>query len=363
MRILIFTFLLALTTYAKGQAIIADPALKQIDVKSTFDPGMSASTIPQDFVIKLDVPIFNLNINNMLPSGSCKVKIGLGSKIILDPQFNLSSLPSSAYFNWTYAVSGGQGQIVGDLKTNLPANYSNTVTFDVIGNIQGNSTITTNFLVTNHNTSTILSDQDPTNNTSFLSYTIAASGPLPVYFKGLSLLNKECSILVDFYTENEINISKYEIEFSKDGRAFTKTGEITAATKPHYQYKFAISESTKAKDIFFRIKAIDKDNSVKYSETKSVKGLCDNEWAVSVYPNPANAETKITINSNRGSFNGKYDIHLLDMTGRLVMKKEISAVNVNQLKLETGNLSKGQYFIQVENQNRGESSILKWQKN
>ena len=363
MRILIITFLLFLSAYTKGQAVIADPAVSQIDVKGISNQNMTATTILIDDVIKLDVPIFNLNLLNQLPSGSCKIKIGLGSKIILDPKFVLSSLPSSAYFNWTYDVSGGQGQITGDLITNLPANFSNIVIFDVIGNLQGNSTLTTNFLITNHNTANILSDQNATNNTSFLPYTITAGGPLPVKFTGLSVVNKGCFIIVDFYTESEINVRKYEIEFSKDGMAFTKAGETIADANPHYQYSFPLTEAIKANDLFIRIKSVDRDNSFKYSETKSVRGLCDNEIAINVFPNPANTVTEITINANRGLFNGKYHIDLLDMSGRLILKKEITALNVNQIKLETANISKGQYIIKIENHNGGEPSVIKWQKN
>ncbi|MBC7889534.1 MAG: T9SS type A sorting domain-containing protein [Ferruginibacter sp.] len=364
MKTLFFTSLLMLVLYnSKAQSVIADPAVSQVFVANINNTNLNSSSIPMDNVIELKIPLYNRNHVNGLPMRSCKIKIGLGSKIVLDPQFNLSSLPSSNYFDWAFDTGSGQVQIIGDLKNELPPNYSDSVVLKVKGSIQGNSTVTINFLVTNHNTPIVLSDENPTNNNSFLAYSIVPAGPLPVTFTGLTAVNKGCAVDVDFYTEREINVIKYEIEISKDGVSFAKTGELAAANLPHYQFNFAITEANRASVLFVRVKSVDKDGSLKYSVTKSVKGLCSNEWEVAAYPNPANSVSAITITARQGSFNGKYSVIVTDLAGRQMMVKQLNLTSVNKFNLETGNLSAGQYIINILNQEEGQSSSVKWIKN
>ncbi len=362
MRTFLFFSLLFLSIYSNGQGVIADPAVSQITAESIANAPLNASGIPLDNVFKLNIPIYNKNLLNGLPQGSCKIKIGLGSKMVLDPQFILSSLPTSTYFNWTYDSFSGQVQITGELKDDLPPNFSDSVLLNVKGIVQGNSTVTTNFLVTNHNTTIVLSDENPSNNNSFLAYTIVPGGPLPVSFTGLTAVNKGCAIDVNFFTEREINVSKYEIEISKDGTGFIKAGEITAANLSQYQFDFAITETNKASVLYVRVKSIDKDGSFKYSSTKSVKGLCSNDWAVAVYPNPAYSVSAITITARQGSFNGKYAVSLNDLAGKQILIKQLNLSGATQFKLDTGNLSTGQYIINILNKEEGKSTSVKWQK-
>ncbi|MEO6327348.1 MAG: T9SS type A sorting domain-containing protein [Ginsengibacter sp.] len=362
MRIIFSTFLLIFSLYSSGQSVMADPAVSQIAVTDIANLNLNPSSILLDNVIKLKIPVYNLDLINGLPAGSCKIKIGLGSKLILDPQFDLSLLPSGNYFNWTAESAGGQVQITGELKTDLPSNFSTIAEFYVKGNAQGNSTVTTNFLVTNHNTDKILSDEVPNNNTSSLAYTIAAGGPTPVTFAGLNAVNKGCSVQIDLYTENEVNVRKYEIEISRDGVNFVKTGEMEANNFRHYQNSFNITEANKASVIFVRVKSLDKDGRFMYSGTKSVKGLCDKEWGVSVFPNPANEVKNIMVNTRQGIFNGRYLITLSDVTGKLLRTKEMNLIDKIQFSFDTGNLSAGQYVIKIVNLNNTESAVVKWQK-
>ena len=170
-KIMLTSMLLAtLIGRSAGQAVIADPAVNVMRTASTTSLPVNPTLIPLDSVITLRVPVINYNQVNALPSGSCKIKIGLGSKIMLDPAFDLAAVNTSNYFSWTAQSSGGQVQITGDLIASLPANFLDTVIFQIKSSVLGNSTITTNFLVTNHNTNTFLSDENGANNNAFISY-------------------------------------------------------------------------------------------------------------------------------------------------------------------------------------------------
>ena len=165
---LFFAGLLAvsMTSVAQRASVTADPELGVITLANETGFTVDPSQLLADKVISIKIPVLNDNHGQAVPAGSCKVKIGLGSKLVLDPAFNLNSNGLGSYFSWSSANVDGQLQITGDLVSPLPANITNvTVALKVKASDEGNSTITANFLITNHNNSSILSDEDGANNT------------------------------------------------------------------------------------------------------------------------------------------------------------------------------------------------------
>lgn len=360
MKRLFFFCFIVLAMKSKGQ-VIADPAHSQIDLINLANSTQDPTTVPLDGVIQLRVPILNLNSANNLPSGTCKIKIGLGSKLVLDPSFNLGNTNTSAYFNWTATSDGGQVQLTGELVNPVPANYSTTGIFRVKGSLQGNSTITTNFLVTNHNTAVNLSDENPNNNTSFLPYTVVPV--IPVTFTGIAVKKEGCSIMVNFSAENEINTDHYEIEASKDGIHYFTAGQTTADHRVNYAYSFYLSDNIKAEVLKVRVKSVDKDGRLMYTEIRTVKGTCDGKLLINLYPNPVSKDNgSVSINAAEGIFNGRFNISLSDIRGRLLRTGMLQLVNQKQFSYTTGLLPAGQYLIRLQENDGGEPITLKFQK-
>ena len=167
--------LLAISLNSTGQktAVMADPKLGVIKVSDLSGNLLDASNLKADQLIKITIPVSSESHGKAVPSGSCKIKIGRGSKLELDPQFDLNNSGLGSYFRWTSSVNSGQVQIAGDLTSSLPADLKSVeLAFRVKGVKEGKSTITSNFLITNHNTPTILSDENGANNAASLSYII-----------------------------------------------------------------------------------------------------------------------------------------------------------------------------------------------
>ena len=172
---LIFSGLLAasLGTMAQKPSVTADPELGKITLTDQSGFPVDANFIQPDQVINLKIPVLSDNHGKDIPAGSCKIKIGFGSKLILDPLYNINNTALSSYFNWTAATNGGQIQITGDLVSALPATVTSVnISFKVKAGAEGKSTITANFLITNHNTNIVLSDEDGSNNAASLAYMI-----------------------------------------------------------------------------------------------------------------------------------------------------------------------------------------------
>lgn len=160
-------------SYAQRGSVKADPQLGVIRLMDENGAGINADNLETDKVIKMQVPVMKDNGNTVLPSGSCKIKIGLGSKLELDPSFDLNTAGLGNYFTWSSASNSGQVEITGTLVNDLPADvtYVN-VSFRVKASVLGRSTITANFLITNHNSVTVLSDENGANNATSLAYKV-----------------------------------------------------------------------------------------------------------------------------------------------------------------------------------------------
>lgn len=162
-----------LGSYAQRGAVKADPQLGVIRLMDENGAGINADNLETDKVIKMQLPVMKDNGSVVLPSGSCKIKIGLGSKLELDPSFDLNSAGLGNYFTWSSSSNSGQVEITGTLSADLPADvtYVN-VSFRIKATVLGRSTITANYLVTNHNSATILSDENGGNNMASLAYKV-----------------------------------------------------------------------------------------------------------------------------------------------------------------------------------------------
>ncbi|MBC7937947.1 MAG: T9SS type A sorting domain-containing protein [Rhizobacter sp.] len=356
MKKIFFTTLLMTAVVLSGlaQAVIADPAVNSMRTTTLNALPLNPLFIPIDSVVELKVPVINYNLVNALPSGTCKIKIGLGSRLVLNPAFDLTTVNTSSYFQWTAETSGGQVQITGELIATLPSNYSDTATFQLKGILLGNSTITTNFLVTNHNTTVNLSDENGTNNNASLAYTVVegAGGPLPVTFTDVTVKKEQCRLDIVAYTESEINVKLYELEVSTDGINYTAKQSQLAANQSRYRFQLLMDEEMKnAGNLFFRVKSVDIDGSYGYSMTRRINGGCADATVrskISVFPNPVTKQQgEIFIRSGSENFNGKYSLYLYDMNGKIISRDELVLSNVNQFPYQVTHLSSGQYIIRL----------------
>lgn len=334
---------ISLTSHAQ---LIADPAVEQVSFTDLAGNAI-IDTMPLGYIAQLNVPIRNLATSNGLPGGSCKLKIGLGSKMILAPGFDLSTVNSSQFFQWTAALVGGQVQLTGELVAPLPANYSAIAKFNVQGNVLEYSTITTNFLVSNHNTQVILSDEDPSNNTSFRQYKIIPPIPIPVTISEFAVVNNNCSLSISFMAENEINVSNFDIEISKDGRSFTTAATLVADNRLRYTRDISITPAIAASLLYTRIKSVDRDGTFKYSSTKTVGAICNSRQTPVVYPNPVQHQDHVTIKVLQGNFIGRYTVQLYDIKGGLQLTKQFLFNGQQQFDYPVGQLAAGQYMIRM----------------
>ncbi|MBX2920381.1 MAG: T9SS type A sorting domain-containing protein [Ferruginibacter sp.] len=113
------------------------------------------------------------------------------------------------------------------------------------------------------------------------------SGPLPIDISSIKAYEKNSGIQVDWMMSTEQDMDKYEVEKSTDGRHFVKTGTVLSKGNSNIQVNYGWFDANPAfGDNFYRIRAIEKAGTYKYSDIVRVnigKGI---STGISMYPNP-----------------------------------------------------------------------------
>ncbi len=114
---------------------------------------------------------------------------------------------------------------------------------------------------------------------------------LPVKLSNVNAQVSNNSVNVSWTATNEINIEKYIIEKSIDGRMFSNIGSLISLNNINEKKYSFIENGVAAGNYYYRIVVIGKDGSKQYSNILKISIQTKN--AVSVYPNPANNEITI----------------------------------------------------------------------
>ncbi|MCY7290929.1 MAG: discoidin domain-containing protein [Ferruginibacter sp.] len=337
---------------AQTTVVFADPAVGSFDLTNMADVSVpDANSLYTSTVYKLKLTLVNLDQLRAIPAGTCAIRIGLGSRVMLDPNFNLSTAPYNNYFAWTSTTSGSQVQITGTIITPLPPDFLADLSFNVISKLPtttGTSSFSANFLITNDNPLYLFSDLNPNNNTALLSYTFTFFGPLPVNITNFNARNKDCNIDINWNVSQQINLTHYAVEVSKDGISFTTLMNVNATNRTNYNATIPLTEPLKAPVLFIRLKSVEADGTFKYSSILTVKGNClaTPKQIISCYPNPVTNENYVTIAAKGETFNGVYLVSLLDAAGKTYFIRKETLLNVTNFKLDlNARLASGKYFI------------------
>ena len=169
--------------------------------------------------------------------------------------------------------------------------------------------------------------------TMFAPTTSGSSLPLTlVNFQGKNINARE-NILA-WVTENEKDVSHFELERSQNGQKFESIGQITARNKKQ-QSIYQFSDNKAQKENYYRLKMIDNDGKFEYSKIIYLKNEAASDEPL-VYPNPV--EQTLFI-KNIKKENG---LSIYNNTG-------IQVLSFDQApdEIDTSNLPNGIYFVKT----------------
>lgn len=133
--------------------------------------------------------------------------------------------------------------------------------------------------------------------------------------------NSEHTALVSWKVENEINLKQYDIERSANGKDFYTLGNTLPTANNGGGASYSFQDESILKGInYYRVKAINNDNKVDYSDI--VKIDPENSFAgISIYPNPV--RDKIIHTSFINQKKGKYSLSLSNKLGQVIYRNSI----------------------------------------
>lgn len=168
---------------------------------------------------------------------------------------------------------------------------------------------------------------------------------LPVTLISFSGIKTGNTNKLTWQVANEINLSKYELESSKDAGTFTTIYTEAAQNKATYSYVDDNAARNRNRINYYRLKMIDADGTVKYSNIVALLNNLQGIEIVSLAPNPVKDKTILNVTSAGIS---KMHINILDAAGRNVSTNEYGlTVGSNQLEMNLENLSSGMYYLQA----------------
>ena len=177
---------------------------------------------------------------------------------------------------------------------------------------------------------------NPANDNSTTTIVVTAAVPVKlISFEGKA---QDCNAVLTWKTADEINFSRFELEYRTDAGSFAPIGIIPGkqnSTGGDYKFIYGAPSGTG----FYRLKQVDVDGSYIYSPIVTVKTKCENRLTV-IYPNPAKNEVTIS-----GVQAGE-TIQLYSIDGHLLANKK--AVNAVE-KMNISSYPAGTYTIVITN--------------
>ncbi|OQP57525.1 T9SS type A sorting domain-containing protein [Niastella populi] len=176
----------------------------------------------------------------------------------------------------------------------------------------------------------------------------ASCAVLPVRFSSLQAAYNNGQVQLNWLAYGQSATGSFTIEYSQDGRSFTKAGELAATgtndhTTPYvYKHMPALSGT-----LFYRVRETTPDGTMYYSNMVVVKTGNTFLAGTDVFPNPFTETLQISMQLEK---TGMIQVALYDASGRLVRRSHQTGV-VGRNTIVMGNLSAllpGVYLLQIK---------------
>jgi hypothetical protein len=176
--------------------------------------------------------------------------------------------------------------------------------------------------------------------TSFGPFTLAsttAQNTLPVTLVSFTATEQNGVVTLLWKTENEINFSHYEVERSSNVNAFSEVLSKVARNQGS-ESLYSGTDLPNATGVFYyRLKMVDKDGKIAYSNIVSVK--IKSTLSITLSPNPV--RDRMIVN---GLAVGS-TVRIVDVSGKLVIT--IVATSSTNQTIDIPKLQSGMYMLQV----------------
>ncbi len=172
-------------------------------------------------------------------------------------------------------------------------------------------------------------------NSPFISVFRNSTGTLPLKLLSFNAARRGVHNQLRWTTANELNVDRFIIEYSFDGRMFDDAGTVKAANN-HFENSYSFVHGlSRTGTIYYRLKMLDKDGTFTYSPVKSIKSTSS---MVTLWPNPAGKILNVQGDALQ-------QVIIIDNLGRVLLDKRIANAVNTQLDIST--LPKGYCWVKI----------------
>lgn len=192
-------------------------------------------------------------------------------------------------------------------------------------------------LVTNFaNTVQTITVSDAPSNTATTDCSIV---PLPVDFAEFDAVRQGEEVMLNWMTASEKDNDHFILERSLDGQIWSAFDVIEGAGNSTSPLFYSATDRNPSSEInYYRIKQVDTDGSIRYSDVVSVLPYTSME--IQLTPNPANEKVIVTSSD---SFS---EVTIVNVQGAVL--KTIEYSSVKQASIDLSGLKQGIYYVQLQ---------------
>lgn len=182
---------------------------------------------------------------------------------------------------------------------------------------------------------------------------------LPVKLISFSGYKNTQGILLNWKSAEELNLSRYILQYSSDGIFFTDFATINA-TGSNSAYSFLDNNIRNGAITYYRLKPVDIDGRTGFSNILTIKNNQVLKNDISATPNPFKSNFKITLQSDE---NQVVDFRLINTDGKLIKsirRSVLKGVNIFDFE-NNASLPAGVYLLlaNVDNKILAKTKIIK----
>jgi hypothetical protein len=179
---------------------------------------------------------------------------------------------------------------------------------------------------------------------------------LPFVFTSVNGYWKNNRNIVEWETQNEMNLSKYIVERSVVGKGFFDEAPVSAHNNSTGNYQW-IDENPVPGNNYYRVRSVDMDGKIEYSKIVEIH-VEKSGQRITVYPNPATVDNlNLQLNNKEA---GLYEVQLITTFGQTLITKTFNYIGGNgKEKINLGtSIPKGIYQLQIKDP-QGDKKLIR----
>ncbi len=176
------------------------------------------------------------------------------------------------------------------------------------------------------------------------TYSFSNCSVVAVRLASFTASAKNCDAILQWELATKEGLTSTEIEQSPDGIHFSVTAKMANTDNTITAYQKTVTQKNMI--TYYRLKFVQDNGSVYYSDIRKVRTTCGNADVLQSYPTLFTNEVKVIYTASAAR--GNAAVTLTDVYGRRIFTKNINvAAGDNQALINGAALSSGVYYVQL----------------